>query len=178
MIFEPLDLDGVYLIKPELHEDERGFFSRSFCKKEFIAKGLVGEFVQCNISFNKKKNTLRGMHFQKAPHEETKLVRCIRGSIFDVIIDLRTDSQTFKKWVGVELGSEDKHALYVPAGFAHGFMTLTDNTEVFYQMSEYYYPEYSDGVRWDDPTFNIIWPINGYPQMSDKDNEYNFFNEH
>ncbi len=178
MIFEPLDLDGAYLIKPELHEDERGFFARSFCKKEFKAHGLVDEYVQCNISFNKKKGTLRGMHFQKSPYEETKLVCCIRGSIFDVVIDLRADSKTFKKWIGMELSSKDKRILYIPKGFAHGFVTLTDNTEVYYQMSEYYSPEHLDGVRWDDPTFNIIWPINDPPQISDKDKGYNFLNEH
>jgi dTDP-4-dehydrorhamnose 3,5-epimerase len=176
MIFEPLNLDGAYLIKPELHEDGRGFFARSFCKKEFEEQGLTSEYVQCNISFNRKKGTLRGMHFQKSPHAETKLIHCITGSIFDVIIDLRPDSQTFKEWVGIELCSKDKYLLYVPEGFAHGFLTLSDDTEIFYQISEYYSPEYSDGVRWDDPTFNIEWPINGYPHISEKDKEYLFCN--
>ncbi|MBP1735805.1 MAG: dTDP-4-dehydrorhamnose 3,5-epimerase, partial [Deltaproteobacteria bacterium] len=141
-------------------EDERGFFARSFCAKEFKEHGLNQNIAQCNISYNGKKGTLRGMHYQAAPHEEAKLVRCTMGAIYDVIIDLRPDSSTFKKWIGVELTKENRRMLYVPEGFAHGFQTLEDHTEVLYQMSEFHHPEWARGVRWNDPTFGIFWPVN------------------
>ena len=159
MIFHETKLKGVYIIEPEWLEDERGFFARTFCQEEFAAHGLNPRVVQCNISFNKKKGTLRGMHYQIAPHEEVKLVRCTRGAIYDVIIDLRPDLPTFKRWVAVELTADNRRMLYIPEGFAHGFQTLEDDTEVFYQMSESYHPECARGVRWDDSAFGIEWPL-------------------
>ena len=158
MIFEALDLEGSYIIKPESHIDERGFFARSFCKKEFQKQQLVDEFVQCNISFNKKKGTLRGMHYQLPPHQETKLVRCTKGSIFDVIVDIRKKSTTFGRWIGVYLNEHNRHILYVPEGFAHGFITQEENTEVFYQMSCDYVQNSSSGFAWNDKSINIQWP--------------------
>jgi dTDP-4-dehydrorhamnose 3,5-epimerase len=157
MVFTELKLKGAYLIEPERVEDERGFFARTWCEREFEAHGLNAKLVQCSVSFNKKRGTLRGMHYQIAPHEEAKLVRCTMGAIYDVIIDLRESSETFKHWVAVELTAETHKMLYIPEGFAHGFQTLTDNTEVFYQMSEFYYPECARGVRWNDAAFKIGW---------------------
>ena len=141
-----------------MHEDDRGFFARTFCRREFEARGLNPQVVQCNVSFNKRKGSLRGMHFQASPHSEAKLVRCTAGSIYDVIIDLRASSSAFRKHFGVELSARNRKMLYVPEEFAHGFQTLEDDTEVFYQMSQYYSPEHSRGVRWDDPAFGISWP--------------------
>jgi len=149
---------GAFIIEPERLDDERGFFARIFCREEFEAHGLNPNLVQCSISFNKKKGTLRGMHYQIAPHEETKLVRCTLGAIHDVIIDLRPDSPTRKKWMAVDLTAENRRILYVPKGMAHGFLTLEDNTEVSYQMSEAYHAGSARGVRWDDPAFGIQWP--------------------
>ncbi len=159
MIFTETPLKGAFVIEPELIEDDRGFFARSWCKHEFEEHGLNPKLAQCNISFNKKKGTLRGMHYQAAPHEEAKLVRCTMGSLYDVIIDLRKDSSTFKKWFDVELSVKNRKMLYIPEGFAHGFQTLEDDTEVFYQMSDFYHPECSCGVRYDDPTVAIEWPL-------------------
>lgn len=159
MIFTETKLKGAFVIDIEPREDERGFFARSWCEDEFAKHGLNSRLAQCNISFNKKRGTLRGMHYQIEPFPEAKLTRCTRGAIYDVIIDLRSHSPTFKQWVSVELNAENRRALYIPAGFAHGFQTLEDNTEVFYQMSEFYHPECARGVRWDDPAFGIIWPI-------------------
>ncbi|MCX6984406.1 MAG: dTDP-4-dehydrorhamnose 3,5-epimerase, partial [Lentisphaerae bacterium] len=138
--------------------DERGFFARTFCKKEFQQRCLVSEFVQCSVSYNKTKGTLRGMHYQAAPHEETKIVSCTKGAIYDVVLDLRPESNTFKQWVAVELTATNYRSLYIPEGCAHGFITLVDDTEVYYQISEFYYPELSKGVRWDDLAFKIEWP--------------------
>jgi dTDP-4-dehydrorhamnose 3,5-epimerase len=146
------------VIEPEMHEDHRGFFARTFCEREFEAHGLNPRVVQCNISFNRLKGSLRGMHFQASPHSEAKLVRCTAGSIYDVIIDLRPSSSAFKKHFGVELSGQNRKMLYIPEEFAHGFQTLEDSTEVFYQMSQFYSPEHSRGVRWDDPAFGISWP--------------------
>jgi len=160
MIFKETKLKGAYVIEINPLEDERGFFARSFCAKEFKEHGLNQNIAQCNISYNGKKGTLRGMHYQAAPHEEAKLVRCTMGAIYDVIIDLRPDSSTFKKWIGVELTKENRRMLYVPEGFAHVFQTLEDHTEVLYQMSEFHHPEWARGVRWNDPTFGIFWPVN------------------
>ena len=160
MIFKETKLKGAYVIEINPIEDERGFFARSFCAKEFKEHGLNQNIAQCNISYNEKKGTLRGVHYQAAPHEEAKLVRCTMGAIYDVIIDLRPDSSTFKKWIGVELTKENRRMLYVPEGFAHGFQTLEDHTEVLYQMSEFHHPEWARGVRWNDPTFGIFWPVN------------------
>jgi dTDP-4-dehydrorhamnose 3,5-epimerase len=160
MIFKETKLEGAYIIEIELMEDERGFFARSFCSEEFKKHGLNPRIAQCNISYNKKKGTLRGMHYQVAPYEEAKLVRCTKGAIYDVIIDLRPDLPTFKQWIAVELTQENRRLLYVPEGFAHGFQTLEDRTEVFYQISEFHHPEWARGVRWNDPTFGIFWPVN------------------
>ena len=146
------------IVEPELLSDERGFFARTFCRKEFETYGLNPDLVQCDISFNKQKGTLRGMHYQIKPHEEVKLVRCTMGAINDVIIDIRPESPSFKKWVAVELTAENRKMLYIPQRFAHGFMTLQDNSEVFYQMSEVYASECARGIRWNDPAFGIEWP--------------------
>jgi dTDP-4-dehydrorhamnose 3,5-epimerase len=159
MIFNETPLKDTYVIELERIEDERGFFARSWCVREFEEHSLNPNLVQCNVSFNKKKGTLRGMHYQTAPYEEAKLVRCTRGALYDVIIDLRRDSPTFKQWFGVELTAENHKSLYIPEGFAHGFQTLADDTVVLYQMSEFYHRESSQGVRWDDRSFNINWPI-------------------
>ncbi len=158
MIFTETPLPGAFVIAPVRQEDERGFFARTWCQREFEAHGLVTRWVQCSISFSKKKGTLRGMHYQAAPYEEVKLVRCTMGSIYDVIIDLRSESPTFMQYFTVMLSSESRKMLYVPVGFAHGFQSLEGNTEVFYQMSEFYAPECVRGVRWDDPAFAIEWP--------------------
>jgi len=158
MIFSETKLKGAFTIDIERVEDERGFFARTWCQREFEAHGLCAQLVQCNISFNKHKGTLRGMHYQAAPFAEVKLVRCTSGAIYDVIIDLRPDSPTFKRWVAAELTADNRRMLFIPEGFAHGFQTLTDGSEVFYQMSQFYAPEYARGVRWDDPAFEISWP--------------------
>lgn len=158
MKFLETPLKGAYIIEIEPIEDSRGLFARSWCKREFEAHSLNPEVVQCNISFNIKKGILRGMHYQIKPFEEAKLVRCTRGAIFDVIIDLRADSPTFKDWFAIELTDKNRKMLYIPERFAHGFQTLKDNTEVFYQMSEYYSPDHSRGIRWNDPSFSIQWP--------------------
>ena len=171
MKFSEIFLQGAFIIDIEPVADERGLFARTWCKKEFHQKGLPDEFVQCNISVNHKKGTLRGMHFQEAPYGEAKLVRCTKGAIFDVIIDLRPESDTFFKWCAVELNENNRKTLFIPKGFAHGFQTLTDHTEVFYQMSEFYRPEYAGGVRWNDPIFGIDWP-GDTRIISEKDQQY------
>ncbi len=158
MIFIETGLKGAYIIEPELHADERGFFARTWCEAEATAHGLNATVAQCNVSFNNRKGTLRGMHFQTAPFAEAKLVRCTRGELFDVIIDLRSDSPTFTHNFSVVLSVENRRMLYVPEGFAHGFQTLEDNTEIAYQMSCAYSPEHGRGVRWNDPAFGIDWP--------------------
>ena len=158
MIFKETVLKGAFIIEPQKLEDERGFFARIWCKQEFEAHGLNTVVAQCSVSFSKKKGTLRGMHYQSAPFEETKLVRCTRGAIYNVIIDLRMDSPTFKQWVAVELTADNRRMLYIPKGLANGFQTLKDNTEVFYQMSEFYAPQYASGVRWNDSAFGMQWP--------------------
>ncbi|HZI25457.1 MAG TPA: dTDP-4-dehydrorhamnose 3,5-epimerase [Chryseolinea sp.] len=157
MIFTETKLKGAFIIDIEPREDERGFFARSWCEDEFKKHGLNARLAQCNISFNKKRGTLRGMHYQVAPFTEAKLVRCTMGGIYDVIIDLRPDSPTFKQWISAELTAENRRALYVPEDFAHGFQTLMDNTEVFYQMSEFYHPECARGLRWDDQAIGVVW---------------------
>lgn len=154
-----MNLKGAYIIEIERIEDERGFFGRSFCANEFKKYGLNPNIAQCNISYNKKKGTLRGMHYQAAPHAEAKLVRCTAGAIYDVIIDLRQESPTFKQWIAMEVTKENRRMLYVPEGFAHGFQTLEDHTEVFYMISEFHHPECVQGIRWNDPTFGIKWPM-------------------
>ena len=171
-----MGLNGVFIIDLEKHEDERGFFARSWDKQEFESNGLDSNLSQCNISFNKKKGTIRGMHFQRKPYEEAKLIHCVKGSIFDVIIDLRKDSDGFKKWISIELNEQNYRMLYVPEGFAHGFQTLEDNTEVFYQMTQCYMPEVAKGIRWNDTQFNIDWPIK-FPILSEKDKGYSDFKD-
>jgi dTDP-4-dehydrorhamnose 3,5-epimerase len=171
MIFIDTSIPGAFVVEPEAVEDERGFFARTWCQREFEARGLNPRLVQCGISFNKKRGTLRGMHYQIKPCEEAKLVRCTWGAIYDVVIDLRPDSPTFKRWLAMELTAENRRMLYVPEGFAHGFQTLEDNTEVFYQMSEFYAPECARGVRWDDPAFDIPWPA-GELIISSRDRSY------
>jgi dTDP-4-dehydrorhamnose 3,5-epimerase len=158
LIFTETNLSGAYVIDMETHADSRGFFARTFCRKEFEAHGIDAHVEQCNISFNKRKGTLRGMHYQVAPFAEPKLVRCTAGSIYDVIIDLRPASPTFKQHFAVELSAENRKMLFIPVDFAHGFQTLRDDTEVFYQMGQSYSAEHARGVRWDDPAFGIRWP--------------------
>jgi dTDP-4-dehydrorhamnose 3,5-epimerase len=159
MKFTETWLAGAFLIDIESREDERGFFARTFCRREFEEHGLEPNLVQCSISFNQRKGTIRGIHFQRPPYQETKIVRCTAGAIFDVIVDLRADSPTFLKYLAVELTSENRRALYVPKDFAHGFQTLTDETEVSYQMSEFYAPNSAAGFRWNDPLLAIEWPV-------------------
>lgn len=158
MLFSPTTLNDVMLIDLERRSDDRGYFARTMCRDEFAAHNLVADFVQANHSYNRKRGTLRGMHFQRAPHEEVKLVRCVRGAIFDVIIDLRPDSSTYLKWEGFELSAENGRTLYIPGGFAHGFQTLVDDVDVIYQVSHPYTPGAEGGVRYDDPKFGIVWP--------------------
>lgn len=171
MIFTETPLKGAYVIELEQIEDERGFFARSWCSGEFEKHGLNPNLAQCNVSFNKKKGTLRGMHYQAPPHEEAKLVRCTRGSLYDVIIDLRPDSPTFKKWFSVDLTAENRKQLYIPEGFAHGFVTLEDATEIFYQMTEFYHPNSAQGIRWNDPAFRVKWPLSDWI-ISERDRGY------
>jgi len=158
MKFIKTDLQDAYLVNIERMEDERGFFARTWCTREFQDHGLASSLVQCSISFNHKKGTLRGMHFQVSPHEETKLVRVTAGSVFDVIVDMRLSSKTYLQHFGVELSAENRTMLYIPKGFAHGFLTLQDNSEIFYQMSEFFVPEASRGIRWNDSALDIHWP--------------------
>ena len=172
MIFLETDLPGAFIIDLERIEDARGFFARAWCGRELSEHGLESRIAQCNLSSNKRKGTLRGMHFQRTPHEEVKLVRCIRGAMYDVIVDLRGDSPTFRRWIGVELDQDNRRMLYVPRGFAHGFQTLTDNTEVFYMMSDFYVPGAEDGVRWDDPAFRIELPLGEPAEISERDGSW------
>lgn len=172
IIFRETKLKGAFVIDPERFDDERGFLARSFSAKEFENHGLNPRMAECNISFSKKRYTIRGMHFQKPPHAQAKLVRCTKGSIYDVIIDLRPESPTFKQWIGEELTAENRRMLYVPEGFAHGFETLEDDTEVFYQISEFYAPRSEGGVRWNDPAFAIRWPAGDGVTINDRDRMY------
>ena len=159
MIFTPGRLAGLYLVESERHEDERGWFARSWCAREFAAHGLEAELAQTSLSFNRRRGTLRGMHFQLPPHAEAKLVRCIRGAIWDVALDLRPQSPTHGQWQGFELSAENGRSLYLPRGFAHGFQTLQPESEVLYQISGFYAPEAAAGVRYDDPAFDMAWPL-------------------
>jgi dTDP-4-dehydrorhamnose 3,5-epimerase len=158
VIFTHTLLPGAFVIEPEPLEDARGLFARTWCRREFETRGLETRIAQCSTSFNKAKGTLRGMHYQVAPAAETKIVRCTRGALYDVIIDLRPGSPTLTRHFAIVLSAENRKMLYVPTGFAHGFQTLEDATEVFYQISEFYSPEHSRGVRWNDPVFGIAWP--------------------
>ena len=159
MKFTETKLKGAFVVEIEKLTDDRGFFARSWCQKEFEAHGLISRVVQSNVSFNRKKGTLRGMHYQIAPFQESKLIRCTRGAIYDVIIDLRPDSFTYKQWIGVELTANNFTLFFVPEDFAHGFITLVDNTEITYQVSQFYTPGSEKGIRFNDPAFNIQWPL-------------------
>jgi dTDP-4-dehydrorhamnose 3,5-epimerase len=171
MVFTETKLPGVFLIDLDRKEDVRGYFARVFCVEEFRAQGLNPEVAQCSISFNRRKGTLRGMHWQAAPKAEAKLIRCSRGAIFDVIVDLRPKSSTRLQHVTVELSEDNGRMLYIPEGLAHGFQTLANNTEVFYQMTEFFAPDYACGARWNDPAFEIAWPLPD-PIMNDRDRSW------
>lgn len=171
MRFAPTPLAGAFLVELERLADERGFFARSYCEDEFRRHGLPPALAQCNVSWNRRRGTLRGLHYQAAPHEEAKLVRCTRGAIWDVIVDLRAGSPTRWRWHAAELNAENRLAFYVPEGFAHGFQTLADDTEVLYQMSEFYHPELARGLRWDDPKLGIRWPL-AEAIVSERDRSY------
>jgi dTDP-4-dehydrorhamnose 3,5-epimerase len=158
MIFKETPLKGAFQIELVPHQDERGFFARSWCAREFEEHNLNPRVAQCNVSFNKKRGTLRGLHYQVAPFEEAKLVRCTQGSLYDVIVDLRPGSATFRQHFAAVLSASNRSMVYIPEGFAHGFLTLEDDTEVFYQMSGFYSPEHSRGIRWNDPALGIVWP--------------------
>jgi dTDP-4-dehydrorhamnose 3,5-epimerase len=171
VIFTAMPLAGAFVVDPERIEDERGFFARTWCAREFEKHGLDPRLAQCNVSFNRRRGTLRGMHYQAEPHAEAKLVRCTRGAIHDVIVDLRPGSTTCRRWVAVELTAENRRMLYIPEGFAHGFQTLEDETEVFYQMSVPFHPAAARGVRHDDPALGIAWPLD-VGVISQKDRGY------
>jgi dTDP-4-dehydrorhamnose 3,5-epimerase len=171
MKFSETNLQGLFLIEPELIEDERGLFARSWSRKEFVEHGLNPQLMECDISFNRVKGTVRGMHFQLAPYEEAKLVRCTRGAIYDVAVDVRPDSPNRYCWTSLELTADNRRMLYIPEGFAHGFQTLEDATEIFYQISESYHPDAARGLRWDDPRLNIKWPLE-VSLMSSRDREF------
>ncbi|MBW4596502.1 MAG: dTDP-4-dehydrorhamnose 3,5-epimerase [Brasilonema angustatum HA4187-MV1] len=171
MIFVETELKDAYIIELEQKQDHRGFFARTFCAQEFEAHGLKPTVAQCNLSFNYKKGTLRGMHYQTLPAAETKLVRCTQGAIYDVIIDMRPESPSYLQYIGVELTAENHRALYVPEMFAHGYQTLTDSAEVAYQVGEFYTPGYEQGLRYDDPFFNIQWPLE-VTDISEKDKNW------
>jgi dTDP-4-dehydrorhamnose 3,5-epimerase len=172
MKFVETSLKGAFIIEIEPITDERGFFARTFCREEFERHGLNPCVAQCNVSFNRKKGTLRGMHYQQKPHEEAKLIRCARGRIYDVIVDLRRGSPTLRRWTAAELSADNGKMVYAPEGFAHGFLTLEDDSEVVYQMSEFYHPESARGVRWDDPAIGIAWPGPQEKIITDKDKAY------
>jgi dTDP-4-dehydrorhamnose 3,5-epimerase len=159
MKFQELSLPGAYVLELDPVEDERGFFARAFCEQELAERGIGFRIVQCNVSYNRRKGTLRGLHYQTTPHEEAKLVRCFSGSVYDVIVDLRKSSPTYRGWAGVELTSRNRRMIYVPPGFGHGLQTLEDDTELFYLMSECYHPESARTVRWDDPQIAVAWPL-------------------
>jgi dTDP-4-dehydrorhamnose 3,5-epimerase len=158
MRFSPLFLQGAWLIEPEPHRDDRGFFARTWCAREFAERGLSASFVQASVSFNDAAGTLRGMHYQAEPHAETKLVRCTAGAIYDVVVDIRPTSPTYLRWVAETLSGENRRALYIPQGFAHGFLTLENRTEVLYEISEFHHPESARGLRWSDPALGVDWP--------------------
>jgi dTDP-4-dehydrorhamnose 3,5-epimerase len=169
VIFHETAVAGVFVVELELRGDDRGFFARAFCRREFEEQGLNPAVIQCNLSFSAAEGTLRGMHFQRPPHEEAKLVRCTRGALWDVALDLRRSSPTYRRWTGVELTADNRRMLYVPEGCAHGFQTLVPDTEAFYQVSAAYAPEAEHGVRWDDPAFGIEWPRADGRVLSPKD---------
>lgn len=169
MIFTQTRLPGAYIIELEPIQDNRGFFSRVMCQREFDAHDLTTDFVQANVTFSPEKGTLRGMHYQIRPHKEVKLVHCTRGAIFDVIIDMRPDSPTYLQWLATEISAKNRKMIYIPGEFAHGYLTLAENTEVYYQVAQFYAPEYERGIRWDDPAFQIEWPEMPQLILSEKD---------
>ena len=171
MRYTEAKIKGVYVIELDFKIDERGYFARIFCKEELIKIGIDFNIVQINRSLTRQKGTIRGMHFQKEPKAEDKIIQCLKGAVYDVVVDLRKDSLTYGKWIAVELSEENKKMFFVPKGFAHGFQTLTDNCEMQYFMSEFYSPEQVRGVRWDDPFFNIKWPIEN-PILSERDKNW------
>ena len=169
MIFRTCEIEGAFVLEPERKRDERGYFARTFCTDELAARGLETRIAQCSVSWNKRAGTLRGMHYQIAPHEEIKLVRCARGAVFDVILDLRPSSPSFRKWQGIEISADNGWSIYVPAGVAHGFQTLVDDTELDYQISTNFHPDAARGVRWNDPAFSIRWPPCAERIISERD---------
>lgn len=176
MVFTRTRIPGAFLIEIEKRSDARGFFARAWCENEFHEHGIDVQFVQANIGFSEHAGTVRGLHYQLAPHEETKLIRCTRGAVFDVIVDLRTTSPGYKQWYGVELSEQNHRMLYVPGGCAHGYQTLTESAEVFYPVSTFFKPEAERGIRYDDPTFNIEWPIH-VRVISEKDRAWTDYSE-
>jgi len=172
MEFKQTKLGGVYLIELRRFEDDRGFFAPAFSQKEFAARGIEGQFVETNISYSRSRGTIRGMHYQEAPHGQAKLVRCTRGAIYDVAVDLRPASPTYRQWIGVELTEESRSMLYLPGDCGHGFQTLVDDTEVFYMVSSVYVPESGRGFRWDDPAFGVEWPETEERVIIERDQEY------
>jgi dTDP-4-dehydrorhamnose 3,5-epimerase len=171
MLFTETEIRGAFILDAEEIADERGFFARSWARDEFEAHGLNPHLAQCNLSYNHRKGTVRGMHWQVAPHAETKLVRCTQGGIYDVIVDLRADSPTYLRWIGVDLTAENRRALYIPEGCGHGFQTLADATEVLYMITEYYTPAAARGMRWNDPAINVTWPLD-VTVISERDAHY------
>ena len=172
MIARATKLVGAYIIEPEVFKDERGFFARAWSEQELAMLGVESKFIEGNISFNKEVGTLRGMHYQAEPHGQAKLVSCTRGSIYDVGIDLREDSATFRQWFGIELSAENRLMLYLPGNFAHGYLTLADESETYYQVTKAYAPEYAHGFRWDDPAFGIQWPTTPSLNINKRDRDY------
>jgi dTDP-4-dehydrorhamnose 3,5-epimerase len=171
MTFLETSLEGAYVIEPKKIADDRGFFARAFCSGELRAQGLNGEIAQANMAYSRKRGTLRGLHFQERPHAEVKIIRCTRGAMYDVIVDLRPSSPSWKQWFGVELTQSNHRMLYVPEGFGQGYVTLEDDTEMCYSTSEFYHPEVASGVRYDDPAFQIVWPI-GISVISEQDRRW------
>lgn len=171
MIFTETAIPGAFVVELKPFHDQRGFFARSWCQREFAERGLADQMVQGNVSYNRRRGTLRGMHYQRAPHAEAKLVRCTRGAVYDVALDLRPDSPTYKRWTAVELSADSQRMFYIPPGCAHGFLTLADDTELTYQVSAFYTPEAEGGVRYDDPAFGISWPIE-VTVISEKDRSW------
>ena len=172
MIFNKTKLDGAHIVEMESIRDRRGFFARAWCSKEFEAHGLISQFVQANLTYSPKRGTIRGLHYQIAPHQEVKLVRCTRGATYDVIVDLRPESPTYKQWLAIELTADNHKMIYIPAGFAHGYQILVDDTEVFYQVGQFYAPECERGARWNDPAFGVEWPMTSPLILSDKDKNW------
>ena len=172
MNFIKTEIEGLYVVELKKLGDERGFFARAWCEKEFAEKNLTSRMVQANTSYSKNKGTLRGLHYQVSPHKEAKIMRCIKGAIFDVAVDLRPDSGTYKKWFGIELTESNRRMLFIPEGFAHGYQTLVEDTEVFYMSSAFYASEAERGLRWNDPAIAIKWPITENLNITDKDRSW------